>query len=267
MGDFSSDQVMYLWKNEYASQIKKYNKYEPTEQFHQIANMCAPGKSYYYILNLHNFGLDYIHPNVETVVGIKPDCATMDSLLEIALPKELELIEKKEKIIYDFMQSFEDQKDMLSYKIVYTYKCRGINGKVQTMIVQTTVLTINETGKIEHAFVIHSDISYLSKMVSTDWVSFISLNGKKSFLNIKADHGRFDPKLANLEKSSSTSDLTKRELEIIKLMSQGLSAKAISEKLFISFNTARTHRKNILFKTNSANTAEVIAKCLSEGFI
>ncbi|WP_040415976.1 response regulator transcription factor [Cyclobacterium qasimii] len=134
------------------------------------------------------------------------------------------------------------------------------------MMIQTTALSLSETGKIEHFFVIHSDISHLGN-VSTDWISFRSLNGKKSYLKIKAHHGRFDPKLANLENFSSTSGLTKRELEIVKLMSQGLSAKAISEKLHISFNTTRTHRQNILSKTNASNTAELIAKCLSEGVL
>lgn len=262
MQDFSSDRIMHLWEKEYSSQLKKYTKYEPNEQFHHIANMCAPGKSYYYILNLSDFSLDYIHFNVETVVGVKHNEASMDRLLKLALPRELDLILKKEKIITEFISTFADHTDLLSYKMVYTYKCKGIKGKTQTMMIQTTALTLSETRKIEHAFVIHSDISHLGN-VATDWVSFISLNGNKSYLNIKAEQARFDPKLANLEKSSCITDLTKRELEIVKLMSQGLSAKAISEKLFISFNTTRTHRKNILFKTNSSNTAEVMAKCLA----
>ncbi|SIN67139.1 helix-turn-helix domain-containing protein [Algoriphagus halophilus] len=266
MGGLISDSVMHFWKNEYALQIKKYTKYEPTDQFHQIATMCAPGKSYYYILNLNKYKLDYIHPNVENVVGIKKELATIDSLLNQTLPSELAIIEKKEKIIYEFMQTFDDHRDLLPYKTVYTYRCRALSGKVQTMMVQTTVLTLTDQGKIEHAFVIHSDISHLGN-ITTDWVSFIHHDAKKSYLNINAEHGRFDPKLANLDKSSCTADLTKRELEIVKLMSEGLSSKAISEKLFISFNTARTHRKNILLKTNSSNTAELMAKCLAEGVI
>lgn len=266
MDDFLSDKVMHLWKKEYSSQLKKYTKYETTDQFHHIANMCAPGKSYYYILNLSNFGFDFIHPNVETIVGIRHELANMDTLLSVAPPEELEMIEKKEKIVYEFIQSFKNPQDILSYKIVYTYRCKGLKNKIQTMMFQSTILTLTETGKIEHAFVIHSDISYLGN-VTTDWVSFISLDDKPSYLNIKAESTRFDPKFSSQKKTNFTSELTKRELEIVKLMSQGLSASAISEKLFISFHTARTHRKNILFKTNSKNTAELIAKCLAEGVV
>ncbi len=261
-----SDQVMNLWKKEYSSYLKKYTKYEPTEQFHHIAKLCAPGKSYYYILNLSNLSLDYVDPNIETVIGVRQDMATIDSLLKIALPNELELILKKEKIIFEFISTFVNQRDLLSYKIVYTYKCKGLKGQIQTMMIQTTALELSEMGKIEHAFVIHSDISHL-RNITTDWVSFISLNGKKSYLNIKVEHACFDPNLANTGESSCNADLSKRELEIVKLMSQGLSAKIISEKLFISFNTTRTHRKNILRKTNCSNTAELITKCWADGAI
>jgi DNA-binding CsgD family transcriptional regulator len=266
MKDFSSNDIMHFWKKQYSSQLSKSSKYVPSDQFHHIANMCAPGHSYYYILNLNDFSLDFIHPNVEKVVGIKVEHATMDTLLKAALPKEIEVIIKKEKIIREFTERFRGGDDLLFYKIVYTYRCKGLNKKIQTMMVQSTALSVSDSGIMDHAFVIHTDISHLGN-VSTDWVSFISLNGKESFFNIKAHHERFDPKLANQEKAALSSELTKREQEIVKLMSQGLNAQAISDRLFISFHTTRTHRKNILSKTNCANTAELIGKCLAEGVI
>lgn len=52
--------------------------------------------------------------------------------------------------------------------------------------------------------------------------------------------------------------LTKRELEIIKCLVDGLKSYEISEKLFISEHTVRTHRKNILKKTGVASTAHLV---------
>jgi DNA-binding NarL/FixJ family response regulator len=49
--------------------------------------------------------------------------------------------------------------------------------------------------------------------------------------------------------------LTRREMEILKLICDGYSSKDISEKLFISINTVETHRKKILLKLNVKNTA------------
>lgn len=52
--------------------------------------------------------------------------------------------------------------------------------------------------------------------------------------------------------------LTRREMEILKLICDGFSSKDISEKLFISINTVETHRKKILLKLNVKNTAGVV---------
>lgn len=52
--------------------------------------------------------------------------------------------------------------------------------------------------------------------------------------------------------------LTKRELEIIKCIADGLSSIEMAEKLFISEHTVRTHRKNLLKKTGLSNTSQLI---------
>ena len=57
-------------------------------------------------------------------------------------------------------------------------------------------------------------------------------------------------------------NLTSRELEVIKLLAQGLNNKEISEKLFISDRTVNTHRTNIMFKMNVKNVVELVVKAL-----
>lgn len=52
--------------------------------------------------------------------------------------------------------------------------------------------------------------------------------------------------------------LTKRELEILQLISQALSNKEIAKELFISDQTVSVHRKNIMRKLNVTNTAGLI---------
>ncbi len=53
-------------------------------------------------------------------------------------------------------------------------------------------------------------------------------------------------------------ELTEREIEIVKLISQGLSTKEIGEALFISPRTADTHRTNIMRKLDLHNVAEIV---------
>ncbi len=53
-------------------------------------------------------------------------------------------------------------------------------------------------------------------------------------------------------------NLTKRELEILRLISQALSNKEIAKELFISDQTVSVHRKNIMRKLGVSNTAGLI---------
>lgn len=52
--------------------------------------------------------------------------------------------------------------------------------------------------------------------------------------------------------------LTFREVEIIRLIKAGLNNDQIAERLGVSFFTVKTHRKNIHFKLNINNVAELI---------
>jgi DNA-binding NarL/FixJ family response regulator len=53
-------------------------------------------------------------------------------------------------------------------------------------------------------------------------------------------------------------DLSERELELIQHLSKGLSSEQIAEKMFLSRHTIDTHRRNILSKTGSRNTIELL---------
>jgi len=61
--------------------------------------------------------------------------------------------------------------------------------------------------------------------------------------------------------------LSKREKEILQLISRGLSSKQVAEKLFICETTVITHRKNLLYKLEAKNTAELIRKGFEFNYI
>lgn len=60
------------------------------------------------------------------------------------------------------------------------------------------------------------------------------------------------------EKQINSSDLTEREIEIVRLIVKEFSSAEIAEKLFISQRTVETHRKNILRKTGVKNIVGLI---------
>jgi DNA-binding NarL/FixJ family response regulator len=65
-----------------------------------------------------------------------------------------------------------------------------------------------------------------------------------------------------------TSDtLTPRELEILSLITDGISTEMIADKLFISPQTVRNHIKNIYEKLQVHSKAQAVAKALKEGLV
>jgi DNA-binding CsgD family transcriptional regulator len=68
-------------------------------------------------------------------------------------------------------------------------------------------------------------------------------------------------------KAASKKLLSKRETEILGLLSQGLQSKEISDKLFISVNTVNNHRQKIIEKLNAENTFEALSFAKTIGII
>ncbi len=85
------------------------------------------------------------------------------------------------------------------------------------------------------------------------------MNGKSYFDHLKS--------FTSEEEEVIQFKLTKREIEIIKCLADGLSSLEMAEKLFISEHTVRTHRKNILKKTGLASTSQVVRYATEQQFI
>lgn len=61
--------------------------------------------------------------------------------------------------------------------------------------------------------------------------------------------------------------LSERELEILQLISEGLSNSEIANKLFLSKRTVDKHRSNILMKTNCKNTANLVMYAVKNNLV
>ena len=53
-------------------------------------------------------------------------------------------------------------------------------------------------------------------------------------------------------------NFSRRETEIVRLLADGLSTQEVADRLFLSYYTVETHRKNLLNKLNLRNTAELV---------
>jgi DNA-binding NarL/FixJ family response regulator len=67
--------------------------------------------------------------------------------------------------------------------------------------------------------------------------------------------------------SEETGHLTVSEIEIVRLISEGLTTKEIASRKFISFHTVISHRKNIFRKLSVTSISELIMYSIKAGWI
>ncbi len=69
------------------------------------------------------------------------------------------------------------------------------------------------------------------------------------------------------EEDCKPTELTVREVEIVKLIGEGHSSKEIADKLHLSHHTVYTHRKNVMRKLGIKSTSELILYGINTGII
>lgn len=147
--------------------------------------------------------------------------------------------------------------------------------------IETTELMVQEFPDVKIiALSMYSEESFISKILKAGAISYVLKSaGKADIISaIQAAHegkSYFDKDVAEVmmskylrmdaskkQKSSqfliSVDDLTKREIEVIKLITEELTTSEISEKLFISPRTVDSHRRNLLQKIGVKNTAGLV---------
>lgn len=60
------------------------------------------------------------------------------------------------------------------------------------------------------------------------------------------------------KKPAQTQHFSDRELEILRLLARGKNSYEIAGELFITLNTVKTHRRNMLRKLNASNTSQLL---------
>lgn len=78
---------------------------------------------------------------------------------------------------------------------------------------------------------------------------------------------RFIGKIDRVIKSGDHTELTEREIEVLKCISEGQSNQAISENLCISLNTVKTHIKNIFQKLEVEDRTQAAMKAIKDDLL
>lgn len=224
--------------------------------FNGLTNsIISTGPFYFYIIDFFDMTLSQVSPAIEEIHGFDPQTVVFDDILGAIHPDDIDFVAKAEAFATDFFYHKLGHEKMMTYKTSYCFRFRLKNGEYALFNHQSLMLSMDENGGLGKSLNIHTRIDHLSNL-NTHRISFVGLNGEPSFLNLSLDQGDQDVK-----------EFSKREIDIIKLISNGLSNSEIAEKLFISALTVKKHRNNILAKSNCKNTAQLVKNCILQGII
>ncbi|UKM65560.1 response regulator transcription factor [Flavobacteriaceae bacterium GSB9] len=117
----------------------------------------------------------------------------------------------------------------------------------------------------------HNDGNYIAKCAKSGAYGYLLKNADedelvKAIRMVNKGQKYFNSEIAEKminfmsEQKVSENILSKKEKEVLNLISEGYTTKEIAAKLFVSTRTIETHRANILKKLEVKNTAELIKK-------
>jgi DNA-binding NarL/FixJ family response regulator len=97
--------------------------------------------------------------------------------------------------------------------------------------------------------------------------SALDLDLAAAVKRVAAGERVLDAALEHPGQSGEKNRLTPRELEVLQLICNGMSNRAIAEKLQLSVNTIAVHRTNIMNALNVHKTAELVVYALQHGLV
>jgi DNA-binding NarL/FixJ family response regulator len=117
--------------------------------------------------------------------------------------------------------------------------------------------------------------SYISRMIQNGAMGYLLKSSSKEEIfeaieKVSAGEYFMNVNLSETEKKDSEKKapyLTIRELEVLKLIAEGLTNPQIADKLFVSTLTVNSHRKSLLMKFDVQNTALLIKNASGFGLV
>ncbi len=110
-------------------------------------------------------------------------------------------------------------------------------------------------------------MGYVTKNSSKDELleAIMEVSAGKKFICDEVKNILAQQELGNDNSLPDINVLSNREIDIVKLIKEGLSSKEMADRLDLSLKTIEVHRYNILKKLNIKNTAQLINYINSQG--
>lgn len=212
-----------------------------------------------YVVDLRVLNYVYVSPNAQDIVGYSAEEYMKNGLSDSVRffhPDEIgHFLDTFPKVLKRYFDIPVENRMRFKFTLLF----RNFNtaeGQYKWLLQQNVALFTDEGGHLVYVMGMMTDVTHLRQHHKLTMVlSYKNSNGTYEM-------ERFEPTATN-EKVL----VTKRERDIIRLLSKGLSSRQIAEQMSLSTHTINTHRKNILNKTSTHNVVELVSYATSAGLI
>lgn len=182
------------------------------------------------------------HKGFQTFLGYSDDDISIEFIRNLYHPMDAILTNRifRAAILY----SLDHPKDSLSNELFISLRIKKNNGSYRKVLSKSSIIEVDKNNKILYVLTRYTDISFMDHTENINWNFKANNLNKETFKRLiyKNDQKHF----------------TKRETEIIIEIAKKRSSKEIADKYSISKHTVATHRKQIYYKCNCHNPAELI---------
>jgi DNA-binding CsgD family transcriptional regulator len=209
----------------------------------KVEKLMATNNQFLTVADMIQWKFLYTSKRCSKMLGIEPADLNPYHLMEATHPDDIrrhsQSLVKIFNLVGDLFSAGEGS-SILSTNL----RLRNPAGKYSNILVQSYLYYSGFPHKTVYRLQVHTNIDRFR------------ITGKRFHYYVGNDFSYF--KFPDNELLNMGYGLSKRELQIIKLVELGLYTEQIAEKLFISPLTVNTHRRNILHKAGKASIPELI---------
>jgi hypothetical protein len=238
--EYKVEELVSLLKNNKELKGDEYLKFINAHGINEEVNKI--NNSFIAIIDLVKMTYQYVSPNIENITGY-PAEEFMTKGVKLVFDNYHPDTLMTQKAIHTECTKFLNKlktKDKFQYRFCYDVRLKNSNENYIRFIQRNRFLMFDEKGKPLLLLAVCNDITEFRTGQKQLLLITKVTKGKETIVLNK----EFYPEYEN-------GTLTRKETEVWKMVSEGLSSKEIAAKLNISLNTVLTHRKRIIKKLKS----------------
>jgi DNA-binding CsgD family transcriptional regulator len=207
---------------------------------------------FFYITYLLKFKILFTSEGCRKLIGVEPEQFDPYTIFERTHPEDQEHLNRAQAKLFKVGHSlFVDKKGIAI--LSFCFREKNSEGHYFNLMLQTYSFYADHPSKTVYFLTVATPLN----------LNVTSKYGHHYYTGVDPSMFRYPDEV--LLKSGN--NFSHREMEIVKLIASGLGSEQIADKLFLSVNTVNTHRRNILTKTKSSTTHELIMEMQKKGIL